>query len=96
MKCLKHGWLEDAEGLLKIGIEKSLDSVRSMMMDFIGKDNIDAFAFMIEKSPISPKLYDGLFLNEACEKGQKKIVNYLLESTDLLPHFYTTNSPRFF
>src|ERR1700733_1895128 len=84
LECLKHGWLEDAEGLLKIGIEKSPDSVKATMMGFIKKGNVDDFKFMIEKGPISPDFDRGLFLNEACQKGQESIVNYLLRSTNLL------------
>src|SRR3984885_14398275 len=84
LECLKHGWLEDAEGLLKIGIEKSPDSVKATMMGFIKKGNVDDCKFMIEKGPITPDFDRGLFLNEACQKGQESIVNYLLRSTNLL------------
>ena len=40
-------------------------------MDFIEKDNVNEFKFMIEDGPIRPDINDGSFLNEACEKGQE-------------------------
>jgi hypothetical protein len=40
-------WLHVAQELLKIGMEKSSDSVRDIIMDFIRTGNIDKFKFMI-------------------------------------------------
>src|SRR3984885_10668257 len=87
LKCLEHeehDWRDAAKELLKIGIEKSPDSVKDIIMDFIRTGNVDKFKFMIEKGSISPDLNDGLFLIEACENGQESIVNYLLRFTNLL------------
>ena len=84
LSYLEDRQLDAAKGLLKISIEKSPKSVRDIVMEFIEKDNVNEFKFMIEEGPISPDINDGLFLNEACEKGQKSIVNYLLRSTKLL------------
>ena len=67
LKCLESNWLDAAEELLKIGIEKSPDSVKDVMMDFIEKDNVNGFKFMIEKGPISPDFDNRLFLKEACK-----------------------------
>src|SRR3984885_13830571 len=83
-KCLESNRLDAAEELLKIDIEKSLGSVKEIIMNFIRTDNVDRFKSMIEKGPIRPDFDRGLFLNEACKKGQKSIVNYLLRSTNLL------------
>src|SRR3984885_8862487 len=83
-KCLESNRLDAAEELLKIDIEKSLGSVKEIIMNFIRTNNVDRFKFMIEKGPIRPNFDRGLFLNEACKKGQKSIVNYLLRSTNLL------------
>jgi hypothetical protein len=62
-----------------MGIKKHPDSVK----DIIRTGNVDKFKFMIKKGRIGPEFDRGLFLNEACEKGQESIVNYLLQSTNL-------------
>ena len=36
----------------------------NMMMDFIEKDSVNEFKFMVEKGPIRPDINDGLFLNK--------------------------------
>src|ERR1700733_6776503 len=86
-RYLESDSLSLAKILLKMGIQKSPDSVKDMIMDFIRKDELDKFTFMIENGSISPVFDHGLFLSEPYENGQESIVHYLLRSTELyLPY----------
>src|SRR3984885_1330189 len=80
LKCLEHDWRDAAKELLKIGMEKSPDSVKDIIMDFIRTGNVDKLKFMMEEGSISPDLDDWLFLSKAFENGQESIVDYLLKS----------------
>src|SRR3984885_5683735 len=84
LKCFESDWLDAAKDLLKIGIEKSRDSVKDVIMDFIRTGHVDKFKFIIEEGSISPDFDYGLSLIEACKNGQESIVDYLLRSTKLL------------
>src|SRR3984885_7268658 len=57
---------------------------KAIIMDSIRTGNVDKFEALIKKGSISPDFDRGLFINEACENGQESIVNYLLQSTNLL------------
>src|ERR1700733_4771451 len=70
LKRLGSNWLDAAEKFSRMGMAQSSNSIKDIM-DFIRTGNVDKFKFMIEEGSISPDLDDGLFLNEACEKGQK-------------------------
>src|ERR1700733_2824750 len=87
LSYLEDRQLDAAKGLLKTGIEKSPDSVKDVIMDFIKTGNVGRFKFMIKNGSISPDFDCGLFLSKAYENGQESIVDYLLRSTELyLPY----------